>query len=169
MDIEKAKEQIKNYLETHTHGEIMRDMYGDSVERMKSFDASLWKDAIANQVDFGDEELYYAEDNDPNKKYLPLFDTWSSLVDPKIPWQNVDECMFPTCFVIIEDNGKRLVYSIMVGQGSASTICSVENFKSWMNRCENKYTFDETKFITVDDLEKAFKATIEEYEAIFKE
>lgn len=162
MDIEKAKEQIKNYFETHTHGEIMRDMYGDSVERMKSFDASLWKDAIANQVDITSEELYHSV-------YLPLFDTWSSLVVPKIPWQNVDECMFPTCFVIIEDNGKRLVFSIMVGQGSASTICSVENFKSLMNRCENKYTFDETKFITVDDLEKAFKATIEEYEAIFKE
>lgn len=77
--------------------------------------------------------------------------------------------MFPICFVIIEDNGKRVVYSIMIGQGSASTICSIDDFKEWMKRCENKYTFDESKFITVDDLEKAFKETIEEYEAKFKE
>lgn len=38
MDIEKQKEQIKKYFETHRHAEIMKDMYGDSVERMKSFD-----------------------------------------------------------------------------------------------------------------------------------
>lgn len=169
MDIEKQKEQIKKYFETHSHAEIMKDMYGDSVERMKSFDASLWKDAIVNQVDITSEELYYSEDNYPNKKYLPLFDSWSSLVDPKIPWQEVEESMFPICFVIIEDNGKRVVFSIMVGQGSISTICSIDDFKDWMKRCENKYTFDESKFITVDELEKVFKETIEEYEAKFKE
>lgn len=169
MDIEKQKEQIKKYFETHSHAEIMKDMYGDSVERMKSFDASLWKDAIVNQVDITSEELYYSEDNYPNKKYLPLFDSWSSLVDPKIPWQEVEESMFPICFVIIEDNGKRVVFSIMVGQGSISTICSIDDFKDWMKRCENKYIFDESKFITVDGLEKAFKETIEEYEEMFKE
>lgn len=169
MDIEKQKEQIKKYFETHSHAEIMKDMYGDSVERMKSFDASLWKDAIVNQVDITSEELYYLEDNYPNKKYLPLFDSWSSLVDPKIPWQEVEESMFPICFVIIEDNGKRVVFSIMVGQGSISTICSIDDFKDWMKRCENKYIFDESKFITVDGLEKAFKETIEEYEEMFKE
>jgi hypothetical protein len=169
MDIEKAKDQIKNYFETHSHAEIMKNMYGESVERMESFNASLWKDAIVNQVDIGDEELYYADKNEPNKKYLPLFDSWSALVDPKIPWQEVEESMFPTVFVIIEDNGKRVVFSIMVGQGSASSICSIDNFKEWMERCENEYTFDESKFITVDELEKVFKETIEEYEEMFKE
>ena len=147
----------------------MKHLYGKNVERMKSFDASLWKDAIANQVDIGDEELYYANEDEPDKKYLPLFESWTSLVDPKIPWQNVEESMFPICFTIIEDNGKRVVFSIMVGQGSASSICSIDNFKEWMKRCENKYIFDETKFITVDELEKIFKETIEEYEEMFKE
>lgn len=169
MDMEKAKEQIKNYFETHSHAEIMKSMYGKSVERMKSFDASLWKDAIANQVDIGDEDLYYADEDEPDKKYLPLFDSWSSLVDPKVPWQEVEESMFPTVFTIIEDNGKRVVFSIVIGQGAISSISPIEYFKDWMDRCENKYTFDETKSITVDELEKVFKETIEEYEAMFRD
>lgn len=169
MDIESAKDQIKKYFETHSHAQIMKNMYGKSVERMRRFDAGLWKDAIANQVDVSDDDLWYAKDDDPMKRYLTLFESWASIVDPKIPWQEVEESSFPIMFVIIADNGKRAVMSVMVGQGAVSSICSVDAFKGWMDRCENKYTFDEAKLITVDALETVFKETVEEYEAMFNE
>lgn len=160
--------ELQQYFATRTHEQVMKDMYGDSVDRLKTFDSDLWKDAIANQVEIGDEELFYADDSDPMKKYLPLFDCWSSIVDYKLPWQNVDESAFPIQFIIIEDAGKRVVMSVMVGQGAVCDILPIDKFKGWMEQCENKYVFDESKYITVDDMKIVFNEVIDEYEAKFK-
>lgn len=168
-NIEQIIQELKTCFETHTPGQIMKDMYGDIVERLKKFDANLWKEAVDIQLAVGDEELYYADESYQKKKFLPLFECWASIVDDKLPWQSVDESAFPIQFLIIENSGKRLVMSVMVGQGAVCDILPIDNFKAWMERCDNKYTFDETKFVTVDDMTKAFKETIEEYEDMFKE
>lgn len=166
-NIEQIIQELKTYFDTHTDGQIMKDMYGDSVERLKKFDANLWKEAVDIQLVVGDEELYYADESYPKKKFLPLFEAWASIVDDKLPWQSVDESAFPIQFLIIEDSGKRLVMSVMVGQGAVCDILPIDNFKAWMDRCENKYTFDETKFATVDNMATTFNDVIAEYEAMF--
>lgn len=164
----KILKSLNTYLKSHSTGEIMQDLYGDSIKALKRFDADLWKEAIENQIHAGDEELFYAKDDYKYKKYLKLF-AWSNLIDEKLPWQSVDECDFPTSFLIIEDSGKRLVMTMMMGQGTVMDLMPERKFKSWMKRCENSYNYDKSKFITVDELRKIVKTTIKEYTKKFKE
>lgn len=165
----KILDELKTYLATHTQAQVLKDMYGDSVERIKGFDADLWKDAIENHVEISDETLFYADDRSPMKKYIPLFSSWSSIVDDKLPWQSVEKSDFPTRFLIIEKDGKRVVMSVMYGQGAVCDILPVDKFKSWMERCQNEYTFDESKVITVDTLKVIFREVVNEYVSKFND
>lgn len=163
----KILDELKTYLATHTQAQVLKDVYGDEVERIKRFDADLWKDAIENQVEIGDEALFYSDDSSPMKKYMQLFASWSYIVDDKLPWQSVEKSDFPTKFLIIENDGRCVVMSVMYGQGAVCDILPVDKFKSWMERCQNEYIFDESKVITVDYMEKVFHEVADEYESKF--
>lgn len=168
FDLYAAKKRLDELL-GQTRGQKLKLMYGDDVEHLKKFNKDLWKEAINNQISISDEELWYAKDDDPMKKYLPLFEGWSGIIDGEMSWQFVEESDFPIQFLIIEDNGKRIVMSVMFGQGSVCDIMPENEFKNWMERCENKYQYDSSKVISVDKIEKVVKENIERMEKDFQD
>lgn len=158
IDIAAMKERINEYFETHSQQDILKKFYKDTLETIDKFDKELWVSAINEQIGLGNEELFYTDDPE-KKKYEHLFDIFSNgvghLIDEKIPWTEVKDTDFPTCFRIFEHNGYQLAVTLMIGQGSAIDVCPVSEFKNWMKRIGGHYT--PPKPLKLDDLEKMLK------------
>lgn len=158
IDIEKMKEQIKEYFEMHSQRDILEKFYKDTLETIDKFDKELWVSAINEQIALDNEELFYTDDPE-KKKYEHLFDIFSHgvghLIDEKIPWTEVKDTDFPTSFRIFENNGDQLAVTLMIGQGCAIDVCPISDFKKWMERIGGKYEMPEP--LKLDDLEQMLK------------
>ena len=151
MDIDAQKEAIKNYYNTHTQKQILETFYKDDIKVFGEFDRSLVEKVIDNQMELGDEHLYYCHEEEGLTEFLPIFKTFRDSLG--LPWIECGDTDFPTFFVVLEHDGKQMVLSLMIGQGSAMDFCTVDGFKSWMNRIRCTYKWPE-KAITVDELAK---------------
>jgi len=151
MDIDAQKEAIKNYYKTHTQKQILETFYKDDLKVFGEFDRSLVEKVIDNQMELDDEHLYYCHEEEGLTEFLPIFRTFRDSLG--LPWIECGDTDFPTFFVVLEHDGKQMVLSLMIGQGSSMDFCTVDGFKSWMKRIRCTYKWPE-KAITVDELEK---------------
>ena len=76
-----------------------------------------------------------------------------------MPWRNCENADFPTSFLLIEDNGKQMVTTLMIGQGAVRDVVTVKGFKSWMKRNKWDYKLQE-KATTLDEIEQVLNETI---------
>ena len=161
MTVEEMQQHIDNFFNTHSQKDILTSMYEEPIKRMRGFNRSLWEEAIDNQIELNDENCWYSEVPNINK-FKDLWLCLSPHIGDKIPWQECDNASFPTSFFIVEHNGKQMVVTLMVGQGSSMDLTTVDGFKSWMDRIGCTYTMPEP--ITLDELEYAIRITADELE-----
>ena len=159
MDLEAQKQAINNFFKTHTQKQILESFYKDDIKYFSEFDRRLVEKVIDNQIELSDEHLYYCHEKDGTTEFLPIFHTFRSSLD--LPWVECTHVDFPTSFLLLEHDGKQMVLSLMIGQGSAMDFCTVEGFKKWMERNEAKYEWPE-KAMTVDELSKRVSDTLAE-------
>ena len=155
IDIQKMKEHINEYFDTHSQQDILKKYYKDTLETIDKFDKDLWARAIDEQVSIGDEECWYTDDEN-KKQWEPLFEIFHNGVGHQIadrhPWTPVENTDFPTMFMIFEDKGNKIAVVLMIGQGSAIDVCPVDEMEKWMKRIGGKYEMPEA--LSLDDLEK---------------
>jgi len=153
--------KIENYFANITPEQMRKAMYEREYSALKQFDRHLWEKMIDEQLEFSDEDLFYSNDDilAPFKDVSFFFSVDNALTGLKT--QHVDESDFPTMFYIVKHNDKEMFVVTMVGQGSVTDTCTREHFLDWMTKCDNKFTIDDTKVYTVDDLAKMVSDAIE--------
>lgn len=153
--------KIENYFANITPEQMRKAMYEREYAALKQFDRHLWEKMIDEQLEFSDEDLFYSNDDilAPFKDVSFFFSVDNALTGLKT--QHVDESDFPTMVYIVKHNDKEMFVVTMVGQGSVTDTCTREHFLDWMTKCDNKFTIDDTKVYTVDDLEKLVSDAIE--------
>lgn len=158
MDLEKAEKEMDKFFRTHSQKDLLKSLYEEPLERMKKYNRKLWEEVIDKQLEFDDEDTWYSRD--PNiKKYNNLWFCFNPYVDEKLPWRNCENADFPTRFLLLEDNGKQMVTTLMIGQGAVRDVVTVEGFKSWMERNKWNYKLQE-KATTLDEIEQVLNETI---------
>jgi len=151
MDFDAKMKAIKDYFDSHTQKQLREMYYKDDIKALNEFDRKLLEKVIENQIELDDERLLYCHEKDGTTEFLNIFNTFRNILE--LPWVECDNVSFPTQFIVLEHGGKRMVLSLMIGQGSAMDFCTVDGFKNWMERIKATYEWPETA-ISVDDVEK---------------
>ena len=151
MDLEEKLAAMHKWFDSKSPRDLLKMRYEHDLKAIPKFNPSLMKEAIDKQMCLGDEECFYSKDPELNK-FADLWTGLTSVVSQHLPFQNVEESMFPIEFFIVENNGKKSVISFMYGQGVAADIMPIAEFESWMKRCDNKYAINTELFVSVDQL-----------------
>lgn len=156
MNLEENLAAMRKWFDSKSPRDLLKMRYEHDLNAIPKFNADLLKEAIDNQLCLGDEECFYSK-NPEIHKFADLWAPISSVVSQHLPFQNIEESVFPLEFFIVENNGKKSVISFMYGQGVASDIMPIPEFEAWMKRCDNKYAINTELFVTVDQMSEIMK------------
>lgn len=164
-NLELAK-AIDRFFKKNSQKDILKHLYDDDIAIYKSFNPTIWEEVIDKQMELDSENLAYCNDDTPQAKYKNIFDVFRGSLEEEFPLTPVENTMFPTLFRVLEHNGKRIVISMMVGQGCVMDTCTEEGFAEWMTRNGGKYKVD--KVFTIEDFKNAVDKTREKLEAMIE-
>lgn len=156
MTLEENLAAMHKWFDSKSPRDLLKMRYEHDLEAIPKFNADLLKEAIDKQLCLGDEECFYSEDPEKHK-FADLWTAISSVVSQHLPFQNIEESVFPLEFFIVENNGKKSVISFMYGQGVAADIMPIPEFEDWMKRCDNKYAINTELFVSVDQMSEIMK------------
>ena len=157
---------IDRYFKKNSQRDILKHLYDDDIKVYKSFDPTIWEEVIDKQMDLDSENLAYCGDDTPQAKYKNIFDVFRGTLEEEFPLTPVENTMFPTLFRVLEHNGKRIIISMMIGQGCVMDTSTEEGFAEWMKNNGGTYKID--KVFTLEDFKKAVDNTRTKLEAMIE-
>ena len=112
MTLEENLAAMNKWFDSKSPRDLLKMRYEHDLEAIPKFNADLLKEAIDKQLCLGDEECFYSKDPEIHK-FAELWTAISSVVSQHLPFQNIEESVFPLEFFIVENNGKKSVISFM--------------------------------------------------------